>query len=430
MTGTPDPQVSPPQFALPARQFFLMVSVVMLTGAGGYILYPRVEAVLLSNLYLNGFILAVFAIGVLTCFFQLFQLFSAVRWIERFTSPNSEATAGNAPRLLASLAGLLRGRNAASQIGTTSSRSILDSVATRIDEARDITRYIVNLLIFLGLLGTFFGLATTVPAVVETIRSLDPSEGEGGIEVFARLMSGLEAQLGGMGTAFSSSLLGLAGSLVVGLLELFASHGQNRFYRELEDWLSSITRVGFASGEMEGGSFDTAVVAQVLDHMADQMETLQQLFHQSEQRAAVTDERLMNLAGSVDRMTSKVDRGEGGTPLAAALERIALGQEGLLEALRAQGAVGDNVDAESRMRLRSIDVQLLRILEEMAAGRQESVAELRGELSSLNRALRQSIRVGGSVASGETAEQRASAEDEEVKPKPAPKRRPSGRSRS
>ncbi len=151
MTGTPDPKASSPQFALPTRQFFLMVSVVMLTGAGGYILYPRVEAVFLSNLYLNGFIMAVFVIGVLTCFFQLFQLFSAVRWIERFTSPNSEATAGNAPRLLASLAGLLRGRNAASQIGTTSSRSILESVATRIDEARDITRYIVNLLIFLGL---------------------------------------------------------------------------------------------------------------------------------------------------------------------------------------------------------------------------------------------------------------------------------------
>ncbi len=147
------------------------------------------------------------------------------------------------------------------QIGASSSRSILDSIATRIDEARDITRYIVNLLIFLGLLGTFFGLATTVPAVVETIRSLAPGEGEGGVEVFNRLMTGLEEQLGGMGTAFSSSLLGLAGSLVVGLMELFAGHGQNRFYRELEEWLSTITKLSYASGDGEDASEAGAYLA-------------------------------------------------------------------------------------------------------------------------------------------------------------------------
>ena len=121
------------------------------------------------------------------------------------------------------------------QINASSTRSILDSVATRIDEVRDITRYIVNTLIFLGLLGTFYGLATTVPAVVDTIRSLAPQEGEGGVEVFNRLMSGLEAQLGGMGVAFASSLLGLAGSLVVGLLELLPGTGKTGF---IESWKS------------------------------------------------------------------------------------------------------------------------------------------------------------------------------------------------
>ena len=130
-------------------------------------------------------------------------------------TPGYEACAP--PRLLAPLAPLLRSRGARMQISASSSRSILESVATRIDEARDITRYLTNLLIFLGLLGTFYGLATTVPAVVETIRSLAPQEGETGLDVFGKLMKGLESQLGGMGTAFSSSLLGLAGSLVVGL---------------------------------------------------------------------------------------------------------------------------------------------------------------------------------------------------------------------
>ncbi|CAN0332669.1 unnamed protein product, partial [Chrysoparadoxa australica] len=172
------------------------------------------------------------------------------------------------PRLLAPLAALLRRRDKRMQITTNSTRSILDSVAQRIDEAREITRYIVSLLIFLGLLGTFYGLATVVPALVETIQSLAPQEGETGTDSFARLMSGLEGQLGGMGVAFASSLLGLACSLIVGLLELFAGHGQNRFYRELEEWLSSFPRLGYSS-DTEGP--DLGAAGLVLDKMAEQM---------------------------------------------------------------------------------------------------------------------------------------------------------------
>ncbi|NHX27389.1 biopolymer transporter ExbB, partial [Escherichia coli] len=259
-----------------------------------------------------------------------------------------------APRLLAPLAALLRTRGARMQIGATSARSILDSVATRIEEARDITRYIVNLLIFLGLLGTFYGLATTVPAVVDTIRSLAPSDGEGGVEVFDRLMTGLEAQLGGMGTAFSSSLLGLAGSLVVGLLELFASHGQNRFFRELEEWLSTITRLGFAGGDGEGG--ETGVLAGVLDQMAALLEA-------SERRATLAEERLADVADALER----VGRDDG---THQALSRIADGQDKMITLLADRPEEGIFADAESRMRLRSMDVQLLRILEEISAGRQ------------------------------------------------------------
>ena len=120
-----------------------------------------------------------------------------------------------------------KGKKSKTILTSSSLNSILDSVATRLNEARDLTRYVINLLIFLGLLGTFYGLAITVPEVVNTIKSLVPKEGQTGIEVFDNLMAGLEGQLGGMGTAFASSLLGLAGSLVVGLLELFANHGQN-----------------------------------------------------------------------------------------------------------------------------------------------------------------------------------------------------------
>jgi len=207
-------------FSQPVRQFTIMIIVLALVGVGAYIAYPQVAPVFLANPYLNGFIGFVFVIGVFATFWQVFQLVSSVSWIEGFAADRPGHQITRAPRLLAPLAALLRSRGKRMQISASSSRSILDSVATRIDEARDITRYITNLLIFLGLLGTFYGLATTVPAVVDTIRSLAPQENEGGIQVFERLMTGLEAQLGGMGVAFASSLLGLAGSLVVGLLEL------------------------------------------------------------------------------------------------------------------------------------------------------------------------------------------------------------------
>ena len=378
---TPEAQ---PHFSQPFRQIALMLIVLGLSGFGAVVALPRVLPVFQANPYLNGFIMFVFAIGVVACFWMVYQLIQSVRWIEQFASdgPNAQV---KAPQLLASLASLLRSRGARMQLSASSTRSILDSVATRIDEVREITRYIVNMLIFLGLLGTFYGLATTVPAVVDTIRSLAPQEGEGGVEVFNRLMTGLEAQLGGMGVAFASSLLGLAGSLIVGLLELFAGHGQNRFYRELEEWLSSITRVGLTH-ESDGGG-DGHAMAGVIDHLAEQMESLQTMFTQSDVSRSMVGEKLGTLADAIDRMTRKMD-GQGQGAETGALLRVAEGQERLIALMESQGT-GDGIDAESRMRLRSIDVQMLRILEEISAGRQESMAELRTDISALAQALSQ-----------------------------------------
>ncbi|MGR3495324.1 biopolymer transporter ExbB [Citreimonas sp.] len=371
------------QFSQPVRQVVLMLLVLGLSIAGSIVALPRVLPVFESNPWLNGFILLVFIVGVVACFWQVAQLIYSVRWIERFAAEGGSET--GAPQLLAPLAQLLGRRDRRMQITTTSTRSILDSVAQRIDEAREITRYIVSLLIFLGLLGTFYGLATTVPALVDTIRNLAPQEGEEGVAVFSRLMSGLEAQLGGMGVAFASSLLGLACSLIVGLLELFAGHGQNRFYRELEEWLSSITRLGFSS-DSDGPDLGAAGV--VLDRMAEQMERLQYLFTQSEQGRSEVDNRLAQLADSVERLTERI---EASSPSASSLARIAEGQELLAEAIR-EKETSEGLDAESRMRLRSIDVQMLRILEELAAGRQETMAELRTDLSALTRSVNQIAR--------------------------------------
>ncbi|SFD13058.1 biopolymer transporter ExbB [Tropicimonas isoalkanivorans] len=384
------------QFSQPVRQIVQMLVVCGLVAVGGWIIFPSVQPVFWSNPWLNGTIALVFIVGILACFIQVAQLSSSVRWIEAFARDHQSAAKTPAPRLLAPLAALLRSRGVNRQISSTSATSILDSVATRIEEGRDMTRYLINLLIFLGLLGTFYGLATTVPAVVETIRSLAPQEGETGVEVFSKLMNGLEAQLGGMGTAFGSSLLGLAGSLVVGLLELFASRGQNRFYRELEEWLSSITRLGFAGAEGEVSGEAGALIA-VLDHMAEQMEAMRTLFTEADASRTLVDDKLTQVAAAVTSLTRTMQHGDRSTDL---LERIAEGQERMVETQRQmlhrtpsgrsqEGDLADpGVDAESRMRLRSIDVQLLRILEEIAAGRQETVADVRTDISTLVREVR------------------------------------------
>ena len=379
------------QFSQPVRQVASMLVVLGLVGLGGWFAYARIFPIFQSNPWLNGLIGAVFVAGVLGCFWQVVQLIKAVSWIESFAADRPGRPQYKPPQMLAPLAALLGARGTSRTIATTAARSILESVAARIDEARDITRYLSNLLIFLGLLGTFYGLATTVPGVVETIRALAPQGNETATAMFERLMGGLESQLGGMGTAFSSSLLGLGGSLVVGLLELFATHGQNRFYRELEEWISSITRLSFAAAEGEGG--EASAVAAILDHMAEQMDRLQTLFARSEQARGQTETQLAYLAQAFGDFSQRMG-GElaARDAQAAALAQMAAGQDrliGALEALTRQTAAAQDaeIDGEMRMRLRSIDVQLSRLLEELAAGRQESMAELHNDFAALTRAI-------------------------------------------
>jgi hypothetical protein len=369
-------------FSQPIRQIVTMLLVCVLVGFGTWLIRVEVQQILHTNPWLNSFIAGVFALGVLTCFWQVLILMQSVIWIENYVNETPGTETARPPRLLAPLASLLRSRGSKMHISSSSAQSILDPVATRIDEARDITRYLTNLLIFLGLLGTFYGLATTIPAIVDTISSLAPKPGESGLDVFTKLMDGLQKQLGGMSTAFSSSLMGLAGSLVVGLLELFASHGQNRFYRELEEWVSSITRLGFASGESEGA--DQSVMIQILDNVTGQIEVLQTLYAQAEAGRDGNDDKLAELAQAIRKLAKGLDSGGAQTD---ALNRIAEGQERMIKAMTGAETAG-YTDAESRMRLRSIDVQLLRILEEISAGRQESIADLRADLTALTTAIR------------------------------------------
>ena len=367
-------------FSQPIRQVLLMLSVLALTSAGTVVAAPRVLAVFTANLWLNGFILFVFFVGVISCFVQVVQLIKSVRWIEEFVNKPDKGSV-KAPQLLAPLATLLRSRGASIQISASSSQSILESVSTRVEEAREITRYIVNLLIFLGLLGTFYGLATTVPALVETIRSLAPQEGETGFEVFTRLMSGLEGQLSGMGVAFASSLLGLAGSLVVGLLELFAGQAQNRFYRELEEWLSTITSFNVAVDE-HNSSTDNTILLGIFERLGDQIELMERFLNKDQSTMAPTDREFAILQ---DKFVKFMD--ENKFNLENLIDNFTKSQKQLLDFLKSKESVEGAIDAESRMRLRSIDVQMLHISEEIAVGRQEAIKAIREEIANLTDSL-------------------------------------------
>ena len=375
-----------PAFTRPKRQAIIMLIILGLVITGAVAAFPSMSGIFLVSPYLNGVIIAVFIIGVLACFWQILSIMVAVGWIKGFVLDRPGHEFVRSPRILATLEALLRDSRARKSLTSASSRSILDSVGTRLDELRDITRYIASLLIFLGLLGTFYGLAITVPAVVDTIRNLAPQDGQSASDVFKNLMSGLEDQLGGMGTAFASSLLGLAGSLAVGLLELFASHGQNRFYMELEEWLSSITTLSLV-GDGEGGAQgnDLSALYGFMEQTALQIETLKDVTLRGEESRQKTDASLSQLAQAIGSLTENVasSGGQGASLDEEVFERIAGSQSEMTRILRDREESAGLLDSEARSRLRNIDVQLLRVLEEMSSGRQESIGELRADLATL-----------------------------------------------
>ncbi|MBZ7923222.1 flagellar motor protein MotA [Ensifer adhaerens] len=232
---------NPHKLSSPMHYFWIMVVFLIIVGFVGAILFRQAHNAFLANPGLNGLILGVLLIGILLVFNHVLGLRPEVRWFNSFRAAGSADKVGRDPVLLAPMRALIGARQTA--ISTTALRSILDSIATRLDESRDISRYLTGLLVFLGLLGTFWGLLGTIGSINTVIQSLDAGSGTTE-DILAALKSGLSAPLTGMGTAFSTSLFGLSGSLILGFLDLQAGRAQNRFYTELENWLSSVTDVG------------------------------------------------------------------------------------------------------------------------------------------------------------------------------------------
>jgi len=229
-------------FKLSSPRIFLVWMVVFLTlfALIVIVLYKQIWAAFLANLALNTVIIFVLAVGIARAFWLVIRLFPEIDWVNGFRLADPGLAVERAPVLLAPMAALLRDRIGRMAISAQMMRGILDSIATRLDEARDTSRYMTGLLVFLGLLGTFWGLIETMGSIGSVINSLKPGGDAGAI--FESLKEGLAAPLGGIGIAFSASLFGLAGSLVLGFLDLQTSQAQNRFYIELEDWLSTTVR--------------------------------------------------------------------------------------------------------------------------------------------------------------------------------------------
>jgi hypothetical protein len=290
-----------------------MFVFLVLVGLLVAILHRQLWDAMLNNVGLNGLICFVLVAGILFAFQQVLRLYPEIRWVNAFRIADPGLAISHRPILLAPMATMLRDRTGSLSLSATSMRSIMDSIGSRLDEARDTGRYLVGLLVFLGLLGTFWGLLDTIQSVGKTINALDTRAADT-VTVFDELKNGLAAPLRGMGTAFSSSLLGLGGSLVLGFLELQAGHAHGRFYNQLEEWLSGITELA------PGGS-------QTSDYASHQLYT------------AITD--MHRAVADLSERVGAMPRLEAGAapPAEEAVKELAKGVDQLVRQMRAEQKV-------------------------------------------------------------------------------------------
>jgi hypothetical protein len=306
-----------------ARPYLMrMVIFLVLVGLLLTILSPQLKIAYFTNPGLNTLIIAVLLLGILYGFRQVLALGPEVRWVNTFRRADPGLSLSKPPRLLAPMATMLGERKGRMQLNALSMRSILDSVGSRLDEQRETSRYMIGLLIFLGLLGTFWGLLHTVSSVGTTIHNLNV-ETTDPATVFQNLKAGLEGPLSGMGTSFSSSLFGLAGSLILGFLDLQAGQAQNRFYNELEEWLSTVTDI---SNDFERGPG-------MLGDTVKRLERIEQALTASAGQGAGASAPMMALAGQITALTEQLRNeqalilrmAENQEALGPVLERIARG---------------------------------------------------------------------------------------------------------
>ncbi len=339
-----------------------------------------------NNPLLNSVILLVLLLGIAWNLRQVLRLQPEVTWLETYQTQRQRLASLPSPQLLAPMANMLAAREAQSRtdqarftLSASAMRSLLDGIASRLDESRELSRYMTGLLIFLGLLGTFWGLLKTVGAVSDVIASM--SVGSGDLNaLFEQLKSGLAKPLAGMGTAFSASMFGLAGALVLGFLDLTAGQAQNRFFNDLEEWLAGLTRL--SSGVLAEGEGSVPVYVQaLLEQTAENMENLQRILTRGEESRAQANQAVLALTERIATLSDAMRTSQ------QLMLRIAEVQASLAPALQRLGEQRreSGFDDAARAHLRNIELYLQRLLADAEQGRAQSTAELRNDLRILTR---------------------------------------------
>ena len=365
-----------------SRRFLIRMVLFLVLVAGLAALLGRsLVNAFMGNPAVNGVILGILIAGIVYIFRQVLLLDPELEWIEGFRNhqgSGGDSAAGEAvPRLLGPMVRMLeaqQGRRVS--LSATSLQALLDGIASRLNETRETSRYLIGVLIFLGLLGTFYGLLETVRSVGDVIGALNIGAGDAA-RAFADLKSGLESPLHGMGTAFSASLFGLAGSLVLGFLDLQASQAQNRFYNELEESLSAFTRLSSGPLSDAGDGSVPAYIQALLEQTADSLENLQRILARGEESRIGANATLASLTDRLGVLGEQMRAGQ------ILMVRLAENQLELKPSLaRLAEAVENSLGHDDVLRnhLRNIEAYVARLSEDVVQGREQSVQDLRNDI--------------------------------------------------
>ncbi len=352
------------------RTIFFLIGVIIVCA----FLFPTMQDAFAANPGLNGMIGAVLICGIFISMRQTYMLIPCVNWLENFKNSENSETVETPPAMLVSMATMMEEqKDRKMSLSTMSMRTLLDGIAARMDEGREITRYIIGLLIFLGLLGTFWGLLGTIGSIGNTIDSLRVGSGDVSL-MFEDLKEGLAAPLAGMGTAFSSSLFGLAGSVILGFIDLQSGQAQGRFFNHLEDWLSGITKLSSGSNiTLEAGDASVpAYVSALLEQSADSLDSLHKVISRSEENKSEINHAITNLS---TQLSGLVDH-------QAEMRSVMKQMVTVLAANKPDGTadVGEK-------HLRNIDVQLKSLTDETIKGQDKFAQNLHSEIRLLARTL-------------------------------------------
>ena len=365
----------------PSRFIQRMIVFIILNLVLGFFLISSLIDAFLTNLIINGLIFSVLAFGIIIIFRQVYTLLPEIEWIEGYKRNKSTGLTGNVKTkkliLLAPMAGMLVEHKGRFTISSLAMRSLLDSLNLRLDETREISRYLIGLLVFLGLLGTFWGLLSTIESVGTVINSLGVA-GEDSTSMFLKLKEGLKQPLNGMGTAFSSSLFGLSGSLILGFLDIQASQAQNQFYNDVEEWLSSMSLISVnpSSNKDSKKIHEEGVpvyVQALLEQTAESIDSLQRTLGRGE------DER-KHLADNFANLAEK---------MSAVADQIKTNQKNIGNSIDIKPIVDlmkDNLngfDEPTKEHIRSMDISIKRLVEENNQANKQLVSELRSEIKLL-----------------------------------------------